>query len=364
MKFEITQYMYQLSDYDYNLPDERIAQHPISNRQCSRLLVMDRKTGDTSHHLFHDIVGMLSSGDVLVVNDTRVIPARLEGHKPSGGKTEVLLIDYAGGIHTKKDHQYVFECKCLLRSSKNARIGTEIRFSEGLTAHVRDQHGGGVYTISFSSGEPFEKVLEKQGKIPLPPYIDRNKNPEAPSTDKAAYQTVYAANDGAVAAPTAGLHFTAEIMAGLEKKGIEICYLTLHVSYGTFMPVREEDIRKHVIHTERYVVSEKTAATINTAKASGRRIVAAGTTSVRTLEYIADQHGRVSTGSGSCDLFIYPGYRFKIVDQMITNFHLPKSTLLMLVSAFSEKNAIFNAYQVAIQEKYRFFSYGDAMFIR
>ena len=356
--------MYQLSDYDYELPEARIAQHPLADRHASRLLVMDRKTGDASHHRFLDLVNLLSPGDLLVVNDTRVIPARLEGRKSTGGKVEILLVDYAGGSQAETGGQHLFECKCLVRSSKSPRPGTEIHLSEGVFAHVREGHGDGVFTISFSSPEPFETVLENLGKVPLPPYIDRDKNPADPAADKGSYQTVYAARSGAVAAPTAGLHFTTEIIEALEKKGVERCSLTLHVSYGTFMPVREGDIRKHAIHSERYIVAPETAAAINRAKANGRRIIAAGTTSVRTMEYLADEKGHVEAGSGMCDLFIYPGYRFKTVDAIITNFHLPKSTLLMLVSAFSDRNAILGAYEEAIREKYRFYSYGDAMFIR
>lgn len=355
--------MYQLSDYDYELPEQLIAQNPVGDRTRSRLMAMDRKTGEISHCRFHDIVEMLSPSDVLVVNDTRVVPGRLMGRKPTGGKAEVLLIDYAGGITRKEGGRYRFECKCLVRASKKPRIGTDVYFDAGLTGQLLEHHEGGIYTVLFSSAEPFEKALEKQGRMPLPPYIDRTGTPENGTNDKTAYQTVYAAKSGAVAAPTAGLHFTGSLLDAIRAKGIDIQALTLHVSYGTFMPVRDNDIRRHRIHTEHYSVSEQFAERINTAKENGSRIVAVGTTSVRTLEYLADEHGRIAPGSGSCDLFIYPGYQFKIVDKMITNFHLPKSTLLMLVSAFAGKDAVFDAYRVAINEKYRFYSYGDAMFI-
>ena len=355
--------MYQLSDYDYDIPAGLIAQHPVADRKGSRLLALDRRTGRVSHHRFSDILDLLSPSDVLVVNDTRVIPGRLMGRKTTGGKAEVLLIDYAGGKGEKQGDRYVFECQCLVKASKKPRTGTVIEFEGGLEAHVAKHQGEGVHTVVFSSPEPFEKALEKQGRTPLPPYIDRADGNGDGEEDKSAYQTVYAAKNGAVAAPTAGLHFTRDLIDALRQKGLEIHALTLHVSYGTFMPVREDDIRRHRIHTERYSVDETTADRINAAKAEGRRIVAVGTTSVRTLEYLAGENGAITAGSGSCDLFIYPGYRFKAVDKMITNFHLPKSTLLMLVSAFAGKEAILAAYQTAISEKYRFFSYGDAMLI-
>ncbi len=355
--------MYQLSDYDYDLPEQLIAQVPAADRKGSRLLALDRNTGSVSHHRFSDIADMLSPTDVLVVNDTRVIPGRLLGRKSTGGKAEVLLIDFAGGTREKQGDRNVFACQCLVKSSKKPGIDTEILFEAGLSARIQHHHGEGVYTVLFSSDQPFEKALEQQGRVPLPPYIARSENREDSPDDKNTYQTVYAAKNGAVAAPTAGLHFTGDLLAAIREKGVEIHALTLHVSYGTFMPVRENDIRNHKIHTERYHVDEKTAGRINAAKKQGRRIVAVGTTSVRTLEYLADENGNISAGSGSCDLFIYPGYRFRIVDKIITNFHLPKSTLLMLVSAFAGKGKILDAYQVAINEKYRFYSYGDAMFI-
>ena len=355
--------MYQLSDYDYDLPAGLIAQHPVADRKGSRLLALDRRTGRVSHHRFTDIVDLLSPSDVLVVNDTRVIPGRLLGRKTTGGKAEVLLIDYAGGKGEKQGDRYMFECQCLVKASKKPSIGTVIEFDAGLEARIAEHHGEGVHTVVFSGPEPFEKTIEMQGRVPLPPYIDRADGNGNAGEDKSAYQTVYAAKNGAVAAPTAGLHFSGDLLDALRQKGVEIQALTLHVSYGTFMPVREDDIRKHRIHTERYSVDKNTAERINAAKAKGRRIVAVGTTSVRTLEYLAGENGAIVAGSGSCDLFIYPGYRFKTVDKMITNFHLPKSTLLMLVSAFAGKEAILAAYRVAINEKYRFFSYGDAMLI-
>ena len=356
--------MYLLSDYDYELPAHLIAQNPVSDRQSSRLLAMERQTGRVSHYRFHDIVDLLHEDDVLVVNDTRVIPARLIGRKSTGGRAEILLVDFADGVEGKQNGRFAFYCRCLVRSAKKPGVNTKIHFANGLTARIIKHHGGGVHTAVFTGDEPFEQALEKQGKVPLPPYIERNGRTSGQLSDTHAYQTVYAEKNGAVAAPTAGLHFTPELIDALKAKGLDMLFLTLHVSYGTFMPVRENDIRKHEMHSERYHVPDEVAEKINAAKRMGRRIVAVGTTSVRTLEHCADENCRIKAGSGTCDLFIYPGYRFKIVDKIITNFHLPKSTLIMLVSAFAGKDFILNAYQEAIEKHYRFYSYGDAMLIR
>lgn len=355
--------MFLLSDYDYELPPDRIAQCPSERREDSRLLILDRQTGETAHRRFRDIADFLMAGDLLVVNDTRVIPARLLGHKATGGGVEALLVDYAGGRSRREGDRWHFECRCLIRGAKRPRFGTELFFGPDLNAIVRDG-ADGVYSVEFISSAPFEQVLEKQGCVPLPPYIERNNEAQPPIDDRTAYQTVYAAEKGAVAAPTAGLHFTEALLSGLEAGGIDRVTLTLHVSYGTFMPIRVDDIRDHRMHSERFRISVDAASRINAARNEGRRIVAVGTTSVRTLEYMADESGQIRADSGSCDLFIYPGYRFKTVDAMITNFHLPKSTLLMLVSAFAGRDRILAAYREAIEEKYRFFSYGDAMFIR
>ncbi len=359
--------MYNLSDYDYDLPEDRIAQHPAASREHSRLMVLDRQTGNISHRRFRDITDLLHPGDVLVVNDTRVIPARLAGRKSTGGKAEVLLAGYPEGREIPGGKRYGFECRCLVRTSRRPAAGTEIVFSGSLAARVTENHGEGLHTLIFESDIPFEAALETVGSMPLPPYIRRESGnggpPENAPPDSEAYQTVYAARSGAVAAPTAGLHFTEDLLASIREKGVSIHTLTLHVGYGTFRPVRETDIRKHRIHSETYHVSPVVAEALNAAKSKGRQVVAVGTTSVRTLEYLAGKDGTIRHGSGSCDLFIYPGYPFKAVDAMITNFHLPRSTLLMLVSAFAGRNSILQAYETAIREKYRFYSYGDAMFI-
>jgi len=348
--------MYSLSDYDYKLPSELIAQQPIGRRDHSRLLRLERSTGEVSHHRFDEIAGMLSAGDVLVVNDTAVVKARLLGRKESGGKVEVLLLDYAGG--SRPNDRRRFTCECLVKSSKPARLGTRIFFGEGLSGKIV---GAGVETgqVEFSSEEDFDAALDRLGHVPLPPYIRR---PDEPG-DANAYQTVYAAVRGAVAAPTAGLHFTPELIRRLQARQVTVVPITLHVGYGTFAPVRAEDIREHRMHAERFTVPAAAAEAVSAARAIGKRVVAVGTTAVRTLEFAADAQGRLAAGSGTCDLFIYPGFRFRIVDAMITNFHLPKTTLLMLVSAFAGRENILNAYRAAVRERYRVYSYGDAMLI-
>lgn len=349
--------MYQLSDYRFDLPEELIARHPEKKRTDSRLLHLERQTGARHHLHFSDLAGLLNKGDLLVVNNTSVIPARLIGHKESGGKVEVLILDYREG-RAAMDRNGSFSCRCLLKASKRVKPDTPIRFGEGLSAVV-ESFDQGIYHLCFECDGDFDQQLEAHGKMPLPPYIKR----EADAFDKETYQTVYAKNRGAVAAPTAGLHFTEELMTRLREKGVEIAELTLHVGYGTFEPVRVADIRDHAIHTEWYEVPDATAQAVNTAKAQGRRVVAVGTTSVRTLEFATAEGGTLTPGAGPCDIFIYPGYRFKCVDAMVTNFHTPESTLLMLVSAFAGRDTIFAAYEEAVSQHYRFFSYGDAMFI-
>lgn len=353
--------MYCIDDYDYVLPQERIAQAPCSRRDDSRLLRLDRQTESLSHHRFYDLLRLLRTDDVLVINDTAVIPARLFGKKQTGGRVEVLLLDYAGSIASRAEATSV-ECTCLVRCAKPCREGTELHFDSCLTARVISCNGETV-RLAFSSDEPIGRVLDRVGIVPLPPYIRRLNPGNATSTDAIRYQTVYARQKGAVAAPTAGLHFTPELLSELGGNDISIVPITLHVGYGTFVPVRVTDIREHAMHSETFHLPQDAADTINTARKQGRRIVAVGTTVVRTLEYGSDESGRLQPQSGNCDLFIYPGYRFKIVDAMITNFHLPKSTLLMLVSAFAGRRAISNAYAEAIREGYRFYSYGDAMLI-
>jgi S-adenosylmethionine:tRNA ribosyltransferase-isomerase len=349
--------MFSLNDYDYNLPEERIAQSPVKGRDQSKLLFMNRATGEIAHHKFLDIYDLLSPSDVLVINDTEVIPARLLGQKETGGKAEVLILDYPGDKKSRIDNgEYV--CRCLIKSSKRPKDGTTLIFDQKLKANVVNFKAG-VYVVKFSYKGNFEQIIDRIGHVPLPPYIKRNDD----KNDRTFYQTVYASQKGAVAAPTAGLHFSLSLMKKLEEKGVKIVALTLHVGYGTFLPVRVSDIRDHRIHTEWYSISKETADMINESKQKGHRIVAVGTTAVRTLEYAGRENGIVAQGAGSCNLFIYPGHRFKTVDAMLTNFHLPKSTLLMLVSAFSTRDNVLNAYKRAIEKQYRFFSYGDAMFV-
>jgi len=353
--------MYQLADYDYHLPEDLIAQKPCEERSRSRLLRVDRGSHSLSHHQFFELEDFLKPGDLLVVNNTKVIPARLMGRKETGGRVEVLIIDYASGMKHLKE-KGVFQCDCLIRASKRPRPGAFLHMDGGIKARVIS-HTDRVSMVAFDDGGAFVDRLRGNGQIPLPPYIRRTGDPDLAQKDKADYQTVYAEAEGAVAAPTAGLHFTDGLMERLAAKGVGLARITLHVGYGTFVPVRVEDIRDHEIHSEFFTVSEDAAFKINAAKKRGGRVIAVGTTSVRTLEFIADESGRVAPGSGQCNLFIYPGYPFKCVDAMITNFHLPKSTLLMLISAFYDRGKILDAYRLAVAEKYRFFSYGDAMFI-
>jgi S-adenosylmethionine:tRNA ribosyltransferase-isomerase len=353
--------MYSLHDYDYELPDELVAQKPLPARDQSRLLSLDRHTGRRAHYKFQDLYDMLRPGDILVVNNTEVIPGRLLGTKTTGGKAELLIIDYAGRQKNSRRNGGIV-CKCLIKSSKRSKLGTSLSFDKGLSAEVIDIKEG-VFTVAFSCVDDFEDLLYEIGNIPLPPYIKRNGQSDISGNDRTAYQTVYACQKGAIAAPTAGLHFSDKFLEKLKIKGIQIAYITLHVGYGTFLPVRVSDIRHHKMHEEWYNVTPSVADSINRAKMAGGRVVAVGTTCVRTLEFTANDAGRIRAGYGNCDLFIYPGYRFKAVDAMLTNFHLPKSTLFMLVSAFAGRSAILDAYKDAIKEKYRFYSYGDAMFI-
>ncbi len=366
--------MYLISDYRYDLPCELIAQHPAKSREESRLLRLSRRDGTISHYCFKDIEEILKPDDLVVINNTRVIPARLKGRKESGGRVEVLILDYVGGMAIYKESGY-FECECMIRASKSPKPGTILQLGEreDIKAIVQGVDKA-IFTVRFfytDTHKSFDVILENSGEIPLPPYIQRNADSETGDkgakyekmVDKESYQTVYATEKGAVAAPTAGLHFTKSLIQKLKIKGIEFVNITLHVGYGTFVPVRVDDIREHQIHSEFFSISEASAKAMNRAKLEGRRVVAVGTTSVRTVEYATDLQGQVKSGSGKCDLFIYPGYKFKMVDAMITNFHLPESTLLMLVSAFAGRESILRSYKEAVRQKYRFFSYGDAMFI-
>ena len=348
--------MFLVNNYNYDLPDASIAQKPADQRDHSKLLFLDKETGKLSHQKFYEIYDLLLPTDVLVLNDTQVIPARLLGKKNTGGKAEVFILDYPG--HQKNAAGNELALRCLIKTSKRPKNGTPLIFDRGLHARVEDFKEG-VYTVKFSCKGNFAGLLDRIGHVPLPPYIKRNDCKD----DRTSYQTVYASQKGAVAAPTAGLHFSKALLKKIAEKGVKVITLTLHVGYGTFLPLRVSDIRDHKIHSEWYSISKDTAEAINRAKTNGQRIIAVGTTCVRSLEYASDDRGNVAHGSGSCDLFIYPGYRFKVVDAMITNFHLPKSTLLMLVSAFAGRENILHAYRTAIDKKYRLFSYGDSMFI-
>ncbi len=353
--------MFCLSDYDFFLPKEKIAQVPCKDRSKSKLLNLNKISAKTSHHQFKDITTLLKDDDLLVINNTKVVPAKLSGIKETGAKIELLIIDYVAGLKNF-DKQDFFQCHCLIKASKSMKKGDRLLLENKIQAKVLDKKKY-IYKLKFFCTEGFEKFLQKYGQIPLPPYIKREDTSYF-ENDKKDYQTVYASSKGAVAAPTAGLHFTKKLMHDLEKKGVEFVPITLHAGYGTFAPVKTDDIRDHKIHSEYFALSKKSAVRINSAKHQKRRIVAVGTTSVRTLEFVSDEKGMVKEQTGMCDLFIYPGYKFKCVDAMITNFHLPKSSLLMLVSAFYSREKILDAYQKAIDKDYRFFSYGDAMLIQ
>ncbi len=337
-------------DFYYDLPQELIAQHPIEHRADSRLLILDRNTGEINHRHFKDIIDYLKSGDTLVLNDTRVLPARLFGSREGKEeKIEFLLL--------KKLSDNTWET--LVKPGKKAKIGSKVEFGNGLlNGEIVDIGEDGTRLIKFKYDGIFEEILDKLGEMPLPPYITERLE------DKERYQTVYAKHPGSAAAPTAGLHFTKELLKRIEGKGINIVYLTLHVGLGTFRPVKVDDINDHHMHSEYYQLSKEAAEIINKAKKSGGRIISVGTTSIRTLETVADENGMVREASGWTDIFIYPGYKFKTVDALITNFHLPESTLMMLVSAFSTREIIMNAYKEAVDERYRFFSFGDSMFIK
>lgn len=337
------------SDFYYDLPQELIAQDPLEDRSASRLMVLDKKTGKIQHHIFKEIVNYLNPGDCLVINDTKVIPARLYGAKVgTDAKIEVLLL--------KRKENNIWET--LVKPGKKAKIGTKISFGEGLLiGEVVDIVEEGNRLIQFTYEGIFEEILDKLGQMPLPPYITHQLK------DKNRYQTVYAKHDGSAAAPTAGLHFTPELLEEIRTKGVNIAHVTLHVGLGTFRPVKVEDVTQHHMHSEFYVVEEDQATLINETKKKGGKIISVGTTSLRTLESASTEDGILKAGSGWTDIFIYPGYRFKIVDRLITNFHLPESTLIMLVSALAGKEHIMAAYEEAVKDKYRFFSFGDAMFI-
>lgn len=336
-----------LSDFDYFLPEELIAQHPIEPRDSSRLLVLDKNTGARAHQHFYDLPTYLRAGDTLVFNDTRVIPARLIGAKAeTGGKVEVFLLTRKSGD----------QWEALVKPGKKARAGTIIKFSEELSCEIMETTDFGGRIVRFIFDGIFEEILDRLGQTPLPPYIKEEL------ADKERYQTVYARERGSAAAPTAGLHFTKELMEKVKAKGVNLAFVTLHVGLGTFRPVNTDDITNHVMHREYYSVSPETAQLINNTKTAGGRVIAVGTTAIRTLE-TATSDGVLEAKSGWTEIFIYPGYEFKMIDAAVTNFHLPKSTLLMLISALASKESVLTTYEEAVQEKYRFFSFGDAMLI-
>ena len=342
--------MMKREDFYFDLPEELIAQDPLEDRSSSRLLVLDRETGNVEHHVFKEIINYLEEGDCLVINDTKVLPARLIGSKiGTDAKIEVLLL--------KRKENDVWET--LVKPGKKAKVGAKISFGDGLlVGEVIDIVEEGNRLIKFQYEGIFEEVLDQLGQMPLPPYITHHLE------DKNRYQTVYAKHTGSAAAPTAGLHFTPELLKEIEEKGINIARVTLHVGLGTFRPVKVDNILEHHMHSEFYQIDEEAAQKINTAKDNGKRVICVGTTSCRTIESAADENGRLKPTSGWTEIFIYPGYKFKILDCLITNFHLPESTLIMLVSALAGREHVLSAYEQAVKERYRFFSFGDAMFIK
>ena len=338
------------SDFYFDLPEELIAQVPILDRSSSKLMVLDKDTGEVSHKIFKDIIDYLNPGDCLVLNDTRVIPARLIGSKEgTGGKIEFLLL--------KRNEDDTWET--LVKPGKKAKIGTRFLFGEGkLIAEVVGMGDDGARIVKFEYEGIFEEILDELGNMPLPPYITEKLE------ERERYQTVYSKHNGSAAAPTAGLHFTDELLQKIKDKGVELAFVTLHVGLGTFRPVKVDDVLNHDMHSEYYIVTQEAADKINKAKQNGNKVITVGTTSTRTIESVADENGKMKAASGWTKIFIYPGYKFKVLDNLITNFHLPESTLIMLVSALAGKENVLNAYKCAVENNYRFFSFGDAMFIK
>jgi S-adenosylmethionine:tRNA ribosyltransferase-isomerase len=343
----------QLSDFDYDLPPELIAQEPVPERSHSRLLRVDRQSGSLSHHAFFDLGSLLPAGCLLVLNDTRVFPARLHGQKESGGRIEVLLVHRLPGANE------TWEVLC--KGGQNVRVGARVHFAPELPATWRTAPSEGRGILEFFPQGDFTSLLERFGEVPLPPYIKRT--PGMHLEDRERYQTVYARHSGAIAAPTAGLHFTPELLNALQRQGVETAFITLHIGAGTFQPVRVEQVEAHTMEEEEYEISAAVVRRLHAAKKSGRKIVAVGTTTTRALESACDETGMPQAGRRRTALFIYPGFRFQAIDGLITNFHLPCSTLLMLVSAFAERELILKAYAEAVAQRYRFYSYGDAMLI-
>lgn len=338
-----------VSDFSFTLPNELIARYPAPQRDSSRLMVLERQCGGLHETRFHQLGDWLRPGDLLVLNDTRVIPARLFGSKQTGGRVELFLVEaLPDGVW-----------RCLLRASKPCKSGQSVKLTGGVTAEILERVGEQDWLVSFCGTDDFDGWLQQVGQMPIPPYLNRKSE----ELDRQRYQTVYAAEPGAVAAPTAGLHFTPELLAQVQAAGVSLAWVTLHVGLGTFQPVRVERVQDHVIHRERYRIPQDTVAAVARTKAQGGRVIAVGTTACRTLEYVADAAGKLQAGQGEADIFIYPGYRFKVVDALLTNFHLPESTLLMLVAAFAGREQVLSAYQQAIESGYRFYSYGDAMLL-
>jgi len=354
---------FALQSYNYTLPAENIAQHPADARENSRLLILNRHSKQQKHGNFRDIIELFQAGDLLVVNNTKVFPARLHGKKESGGKVEVFLLAYPVENTSQDGTAKTAEVTCLIKSSKRPKPGSTLQLGPDLQARVLELLPDGKVQIElhYKASQDLATILAAHGQVPLPPYISRKEG--TTEEDRKRYQTVYAKEPGAVAAPTAGLHFSKELLAAIHKKGVESTQITLHVGHGTFAPVRCEDIREHQIHEEYISVSQESADKINAVRKSGGKIWAVGTTTVRTIEFMADANSEVQAGNGWCNLYILPGYTFKTVDNLITNFHLPESSLLFLVSALYGREALMNTYQQAITEGYRFYSYGDAMVI-
>ncbi len=350
--------MFDLETYNYNLPQELIAQVPAKERDKSRLLVVNRKDGHIRDQLFYHLPQFLAPGDLIVINDTKVVPAKLLGKKETGGQIEVLVLD---GLRSDRNETTV--CWCLMKASKRPKVGSLVFFDSSASARVIELGSDGFVKLQFLGASSVSEVLDRLGRVPLPPYIKRDDQSELDKIDRFRYQTIYGQQPGAVAAPTAGLHFTEAVFASLRKRGIGLAKVTLHVSYGTFQPVRTKDVRKHKLASEFFRVPGSTARAIGECKQRGNRVVAVGTTVVRTLESVAKSNGEISEAEGETELLITPGFEFKVVDALITNFHLPKSSLLFLVSAFGGIDLIRKCYEHAVKSKYRFYSYGDAMLI-
>jgi S-adenosylmethionine:tRNA ribosyltransferase-isomerase len=340
-----------VKDFSYNLPNDLIARHPVPNRDASRLMVLDKCSGSVTDDVFRNLTAYLEPGDLLVLNDTRVIPARLLGSKETGGRVEIFLVHREAGVADS--------WHCLLRASKKFQVNQKVILPSGMVATVCEKRDSDSWLVTFAGREPFDVWLEREGHIPLPPYLQRPDEVQ----DRDRYQTVFACHPGAIAAPTAGLHFTRRLLDALDDFGIHAVCLTLHTGLGTFQPVRVEQVEDHQIHSEFFCLPAVTADAVSAAKSRGNRVVAVGTTTARTLEYCSDSTGSIRPQEGEVDIFIYPGYTFKVVDALITNFHLPESTLFMLVSAFAGRSHVMKAYQEAVDRRFRFYSYGDAMLI-